>query len=205
MTFIEIMIVVLIMSLISGTGFFYLHTFLGNSELASEVKIFSQELDTFENQIKKYEILTYQIDLTPWNWGYSFTKNIAGNTYAQFQTVDFMTGSGIVSSVWAVNQDWKIKVFKDGKLQEETLYNSNTTPTISLKKGKNYTIFSYFAGVLSNTLWLSYFSEARAQPLPLCNCSAQKRRPHDSQRRKLGGIHENNIKLCIWWLSSFKI
>ena len=158
MTFVEILVVVLIITLISGAWFFYLSKFLSSSAIGNDVKLVNDFLDNLDARMKKYDLLMYQVDFAPWN-GFSYLTDVTSDKYASFQTVDFTTGNCILNTFWASGEAWTLKFFLEDMYKNTQNYSSSSTPVIKLFSSTHYALESYFSWVFSNFLGLIYYSE----------------------------------------------
>lgn len=158
MSFVEVLVVVTIVMIISTSWFLYLTKLLWTTELKSELETFTVFLDNLYQEVRLGKRLSYEVNFGL-SGGYTYYLDANSDKYAIFQTSNFDTGVFVLSSVWASSESWTLDLYSNDKKKSSELYLSTSTPSVTLKTTKDNVYKSYFTWEFSNELWASYFSD----------------------------------------------
>ncbi len=156
-TFVEIIVVVSIMWIMSIASVFYFDNFTQSQTLKSVISSFSSEIIFLDSQVQQGKIYDYEISLGGWKFfTYSFDNYKKERAY--FNT-DYFSGSiDLKTNITDSLVGWNIRIYGDEKIQEEKYLQATGILTSFLKYKKN-TFVSSFSWRQGNTIVSEYYSQ----------------------------------------------
>lgn len=164
-TFIEIIVVVTIIALISTGGFFYFASFLWQKDIITQVEQIEAFLDEKHSDIQRVNISNFTMDFSLWK-GAIYDINNDGVSYSYFQNVDFDTGDFGVVNYGSGVYSWNVKVFADNKLSDNILFSPAWVIPFTFTGSSSYILHAYEDWLLTNTLWAMYYSDENLENNP---------------------------------------
>jgi prepilin-type N-terminal cleavage/methylation domain-containing protein len=132
-TFIELIVTITIISLISFTWVFYFHDFIWKQEINIHINSFENTLKELNNDIKKHNIFDYTILLDKNSSWYIISKNeiwISNKLAASFDSINNNWNISINPASWDI---WELRVYKANKKINQITKNWSDIINITLK------------------------------------------------------------------------
>ena len=131
-TFIEIIVSITIISLISISGTFYFHDFIWKQELVVCIDAFNSTYKELNNDVKTQKIFDYKLDIQRNSYGYTVSKNNIWLENIQVPTFDTKNNSWSIYLNPADTNIWEIKFYKDLKKIEQITKNWSDNITFNI-------------------------------------------------------------------------
>lgn len=200
-TYIELLVVITIITLLSSSWVFYFLDFLKNQELSQKVNTIDDNFKDLDKRIKNYSIFDYEMQFSVWTWSlwYVYYINNFDIPYRQFVDFDSSTWSGTLWTNWNSSQQWKFKMYKKIKLYLNTVIQSDLNFDFSFNDEPYYKIIWTLSWETLNEININYFTEDNLYPinnnlLILSNINTKQDK---------SGINISNLSIKnIWWKKS---
>ncbi len=154
-TFVEILIVVSIIAILSVATFSSFFGFIERQDWEGKITVFKEKLLDFDSQIQKKEILNYTIDILTGS-GYTFETDTKSSFYSLWD-IDF--SRGIFAFTWNIDTSSTIKIenINGGKytLDQFVAWWIVYSGSFQIWKDQLYTI--YVDGKQKNSVGISYY------------------------------------------------
>ena len=165
-TYIELIVVISIITLISSSWVFYFLEFVKDQEITQEVNTISDDFNEFDKRIKSFEIFDYEIQLNTatWTlWYIDFVNNfdLPYNQYINFNSNNW---SGTLWTNWWIGQQWDLKIYKNIKLYLSESRQSNVFYNFDFNDEPFYKILWTLSWELLNEININYFTEDNIYP-----------------------------------------
>ncbi|MCP4522734.1 MAG: prepilin-type N-terminal cleavage/methylation domain-containing protein [Candidatus Gracilibacteria bacterium] len=161
-TFIEILVVITIISIISINSSLYFFDFIGKKELSYDISKFEDEIQQLDYQVKNQEIFDYKISLSNESLGYKIDKNNIGNGNTQQVIFNPENKYATIELEPKGDSPWELKIYQEHKKILQTVLNGQDSYTIDIKKNSH--IHSSFSGNILNNTTLGYFESDNRNP-----------------------------------------
>lgn len=157
-TFIEIIVVVSIMAVVSVSSVFYFDRFIQSQTTKSVITSFSSEIDFLDSQIQQGKIYDYEISLGVGKFfTYSFDNYKKERAY--FFNTDYSSWRiDLKTNITNPSTGWSLRIYGNEKIQEIKDIKAIDTTNTLLKYKKN-TFTSSFSWSTWNTLVSEYYSQ----------------------------------------------
>lgn len=156
-TFVEIIVSITIISLISVSWIFYFNDFIGKQEIWIHIQSFKSTINNLDYKIKKQDIFDYNIFINKNSYWYTISENNIWTDYVQNIEFDTLNNSGSISINPADGEIWELKIYSNNKKSEQVT--RNWTDTININIDKETRIQSSLSWSTLNTLTLKYYNE----------------------------------------------
>lgn len=155
-TFIEIIVTITIISLISISGTFYFHDFIWKQELVIYMDKFNSTYKELNNEVKIQKIFDYTLNIQRHSYWYTVSKNNIWVQNIQVAIFDTQNNSWSISLKPVVNNIWEIKFYKGIKKIEQITKNGLDIVTFNVDDFS--TIQSSLSWSTLNTLSFYYLN-----------------------------------------------
>jgi hypothetical protein len=160
-TYIELIVVISIITLLSTTWVFYFLEFVKSQEINQKVNTIDMDFKELDKKIKSFEIFDYEIQLNTVTWALWYI-NMINNfdlPYNQYINFDSTSWSGILWTNWNISQTWDLKIYKKIKLYLSEGIQSSTFYAFNFNDEPFYKITGFLSGELLNEININYFTE----------------------------------------------
>ncbi|MDP2090387.1 MAG: hypothetical protein Q8K30_02210 [Candidatus Gracilibacteria bacterium] len=160
-TYIELIVVITIITLLSSTGVFYFNDFVKNQELTLKVNTIEDNLKDLDKKIKNNEIFDYEIQLNTSTGSKGYVTYVNNFDIPYNQKIDFnsVNGSGTLSTNGNSSLTGSLKLYKKHKLYTSAVRQGNTNQDFSLLDEPFYKIVGTLTGEVLNDIYINYFDE----------------------------------------------
>ena len=164
-TFIELIIVISIMILITTSSVFYFLDFVKNKEVGQKIQILEDNLTKLDKDVSNYKIFDYEVifDINTHSWWYiSYINNFDINNSQYIDSFNSLTWSWVIKFLWS----WtgSIKIYKKDKFIYKTWITSSDTINYDFNQEISYKIKSTLTWETLNDIWINYYSEDNLKP-----------------------------------------
>ena len=111
-TFIELIVVMSIIALLSVNSVFYFHDFIWKQELSYDISQLDSLINTLDTNIKKQKSFDYTLTFDKNSYWYSVSQNTIWNNISQNATFDTVSWTGIINLTPSSTEIWEVKVYK---------------------------------------------------------------------------------------------
>ncbi|MCD5385211.1 hypothetical protein LRZ95_00925 [Candidatus Gracilibacteria bacterium] len=164
-TFIELIIVISIMILITTSSVFYFLDFVKNKEVGQKIQILEDNLTKLDKDVSNYKIFDYEVifDINTHSGGYiSYINNFDINNSQYIDSFNSLTGSGVIKFLGSGTGS--IKIYKKDKFIYKTGITSSDTINYDFNQEISYKIKSTLTGEILNDIGINYYSEDNLKP-----------------------------------------
>ena len=153
-TFIELVVVITIIILISSTGVIYFFKQVSSLKIASDIGKIIDIVDNLDSQVDSKKILDYEIFINNNSLWFTWSINNLWLDNYQNLNMDFETWTWTISS-----NSWTIlKIYSWIKFQEEKIIDSSWKYSYSFLRKYNSKILAYYSWSTLNNIFINYFS-----------------------------------------------
>lgn len=154
-TFIEILVVITIIALLSVVTFSSFFAFVERQDWEAQVATFKEKLVDFESQIQRKEIWNYVVTIRTGS-GYTYETDKKSFFYS-LSSIDFL--NGIFTLSWNVGTGSTIKIENTswGKYTSDQFVNGWSIYSWNFPLWKEQTYTVYVDGKQENSMWFSYY------------------------------------------------
>ena len=161
-TLIEIIVVISIIVLITGSWIFYFNNFLWWVKIKSDISKINSILEEFDNKVKYKEIFDYELYLKSWDLGFYYYEN-------KFDLDNFLKATSLNFASWtwvlelhdsAPSKYLQLFLYNDSRVISEKVLGSSESLPLSFSWYSEYKVVSYLSGTPINNVWINYFSES---------------------------------------------
>lgn len=199
-TYIELLVVVTIITLLSSAWVFYFLDFVQDQEINNKLFIIEDNLDSLDRQIKKHEIFDYQAIFNTSNtWSKLYITYI--NIFdSKKQMINFLNSTWSWNILANLEWTWTIKIYKENKLFINETINRNNDWKYSFNDNQYYKIEWTASWKILNDIYINYYSLDNTKPgnnnlLELIKISSKEDKSWNSY---------SNIKIeNIGWIKKF--
>ncbi len=165
-TYIELIVVITIITLLSSTWVFYFNDFVKNQELTLKVNTIEEEFKDLDKKIKNNEIFDYETQLSTSTWSKWYVYYINNFDILYNQKIDFdsINWSGTLSTNWNNSLTWSLKLYKKHKLYTSAVRQWDTNQDFSLIDEPFYKIVWTLSWEVLNDIYVNYFDEDNIFP-----------------------------------------
>lgn len=165
-TFIELVIVISIITLIWFSWVFYFNDFVKKTELENKLNTLKDDLLSLDKNIENYKISDYELNFNTSTWTLWYTTYINNFDLNNNQYINFNsnTWSWIIWTNWWLNDSWKIKLYKKHKLFVNETNSWNYIMNFNFNTEPYYKIYGSFSWETLNDINVSYFNEENLYP-----------------------------------------
>lgn len=160
-TYIELLVVITIITFLSASWTYYFNDFIKNKELEQKIITIENDFQELENKIKDYSIYDYEIILNTsswWLWYISYVNNF-DLPYNQYINFNSNTWSWSLWTNWNSSQQWNLKIYKNIKLYISTIIQSDTFYNYDFNDDQFYKIIWTLSWETLNEINIKYFTE----------------------------------------------
>jgi len=154
-TFIELIIVISIISLISVNSIFYFNDFIWKQELSYDISQFKNVISELDADIKNQKSFDYNINFKKNNYWYAISQNTMWNDIKQEVIFDTVSWTGIINLNPSSVEIWEVTVYKWHKKMEQ--FTKNGSDTINIQVDDTIHLLWTLSWSILNKLSLSYF------------------------------------------------
>lgn len=165
-TYIELIVVISIITLLSSTWVFYFNDFVKNQEIEQKVSTIEEDINSLDKSIKNNQIFDYelQFNTSTWSkWYISYINNF-DIPYNQNVTFNSITWSWTIWTNWNSSLTWNLKLYKNHKLYISELIQSNNIYNFDFNDEPNYKIIWTLSWEVLNEININYFAEDNLTP-----------------------------------------
>lgn len=160
-TYIELLVVIWIIVLISSTWVFYFLDYINEQEINQKLSLIKQDFKDLNKQINNYNVFDYEIKMNTINlkkWYIVFLNNF-NIDYRQDINFDSETWSWTIFINWDGTINWYLKIYKNLKLILGKSIESDIIFNYDFVEDQNYTLLSKIWPYNSNEIKIKYFTE----------------------------------------------
>ena len=160
-TFIELIIVISIIILISSTWVIYFFKQVSGLKINSEIENIVDIIDNLDSQVYSKKILDYKINIDKNNnkLGFIYNTNNLWLDYKQYLNLDFETWTWILStdltSTWS---SYSFKIYSGIKFQWKYIIDGSDTISKNFNKNINSKIVATLSWNTLNDIYVNYYS-----------------------------------------------
>jgi hypothetical protein len=155
-TFVEIIVSITIISLISASWVFYFHDFIWKQEISVHINEFQNKISQLNNDVKKHNIFDYVITFDKNSHWYIISENNIWTDYLQDVQFDTINNNWNISIVPSISDIWEIKIYSWNKKIDQIT--RNWADIIKLDINKDTRINWVLSWSTLNTLSFNYFN-----------------------------------------------
>jgi prepilin-type N-terminal cleavage/methylation domain-containing protein len=133
-TFVEIIVTITIIALISSSWVFYFHDFIWKQEISIHINNFQNKISELNNDVKKHNTFDYIINFDKNSHWYTISENNIWTDYLQDVQFDTISNNWSVSVLPATNDIWEIKIYSWNKKIDEITRNWTDVINIDINK-----------------------------------------------------------------------
>ncbi len=165
-TYIELIVVIIIITLLSSSWIFYFLDFIKWQEIKQQVNVIKEQFSNLEKKVKNFVIFDYEIQLSTNTWTLWYINYINNFDISYKQYIDFnsVTWSGILSITWSGTDNWSIKIYKKNKLYINELIQWDKKINFDFNDEIKYKIIWTLSWETLNEIDINYFSEDNLYP-----------------------------------------
>lgn len=156
-TFIEIMVVISIISIVSFTSVFYFNDFIDSQEIKGILHNFSSQVELFDAETEQGKIYDYEVFLWKGSF-FAYSLNNYKKERVFFSNLNYNSSNISLKVNWGAWNPWSLKIYGDEKIQENQYLDITNIYTKDISKFKNYSFDSSLSWEIVNELWISYYS-----------------------------------------------
>lgn len=157
-TFIEIIISLSIIILLSGTSIYYFDSFSKKQKLEFDIEKLEDDIKYLDSKVKNREILDYELDIKKDSYFYAYSYNKKINTYYQDLDIIWAFSWEIKTNDLLGWKVWAVKIYKNNKISEEIYLDSKETYPIDIWENKEISIYSYISWSYINPIEIKNLS-----------------------------------------------
>lgn len=154
-TFIELIVVISIISLLSVNSIFYFNDFIWKQELSYDISQLESNINDLDLEIKNQKSFDYSLYFEKGSYWYTISQNNIWNDIKQEITFDTITWSGMINLSPALIDIWEIKIYKWHKKIQQFI--QNWSESIDIKVDDTMEILWTFSWSTLNSLRLAFF------------------------------------------------
>ncbi len=160
-TYIELLVVVTIIALLTSSWVFYFSDFVKNQEIEQKLVSFRNDISDYDKKVKNYQIFDYEIDFNTSTWALWYVSYVNNFDLPYNQYVNFNSNNWSWSlwTNWASSLDWKIKLYKEHKLYIDEVHSWSYLLNFDFNEKPYYKIIWTMSWEVLNDIWVYYFSE----------------------------------------------
>lgn len=151
---IELIIVISIIIIVSGSWVLYFSHFVDSQEIKQESQMILDTINTLDKEIKNNNILDYTIKFDTISWYLVYSASINSHILNTPAHINFLSHTGvvlnIVSGTWS--DIWNIKTYKKHKKQENIVLTGDDIYQYNFLYSQPYTIQSQLNDTSINTI-----------------------------------------------------
>ena len=159
-TFIELVVVITIIILISSSWVIYFFRQVSSLKLASEIEKLVNIVDKLDSEVDSRKILDYSINIgTSTNkLGFFYTTNNLWLDYRQELNMNFDTWTWILSTNLSTWNNYTFKIYSWIKFQWKNIIDSSDTYEYNFLENINYKIIWTLSWSVLNNIYINYYS-----------------------------------------------
>lgn len=159
-TFIELVVVITIIILISSSWVIYFFRQVSSLKLASEIEKLLNIVDKLDSEVDSRKILDYSINIgTSSNkLGFFYTTNNLWLDYRQELNMNFDTWTWILSTNLSTWNNYTFKIYSWIKFQWKNIIDSSDTYEYNFLENINYKIIWTLSWSVLNNIYINYYS-----------------------------------------------
>lgn len=154
-TFVEIIVVVSIIAIISVNSVFYFHDFIWKQELSYDISQLETIINNLDTDVKNQKSFDYNLNFKKNSYWYSISQNSIWNNVKQEVTFDTILWTSLINLNPSSSEIWEIKIYEWYKKIEQLT--KNWSENINIQVDDTIHILWTLSWSTLNKLSLSYF------------------------------------------------
>jgi len=155
-TFIELVVSITIIAIISFSGVFYFNDFIWRQEISIYVNNFEQNIKELNNNVKKQEIFDYTLELHKNSAWFTISKNNIWWNHLQNYIFDTQNKTWNITIQPSTSEIWEIKIYD--WIKKINQLTKNWLESLELNINNNTTILSSLSWSQLNTVIFQYLN-----------------------------------------------
>jgi len=165
-TYIELIVVISIITILSSSWVYYFLDLAKNQELNQKINTINDNINDLEKKIINYSIFDYEIRFSTANWWLWYINYINNfdNTYNQNINLNLINWSWTLWTNWNSSQEWNLIIYKNIKLYVNVIRQSDSLYNYYFNEKQFYKIIWTLSWETLNEIDIRYFAEDNVYP-----------------------------------------